>query len=100
MCWCAALPELAPLASVAELRDFDLFAWIGLMAPAGTPTAVTQKLNREMQEATAGKALREHFRTLGIEPVEGMSTAAAARLLADERSRLGTLIRTANIQSD
>ena len=96
----AALPGVGSLASVAELRDFDLFAWIGLMAPAGTPVEVTQKLNREMQEATAGKALREHFRNLGIEPVDGMSVSAAARLLADERARLGALIRSANIQAD
>ena len=51
-----AFPNLPPLASVAP--GFDVDIWVGVFAPAGTPAAVVERLNREINAIAASADLK------------------------------------------
>ncbi|WP_454754055.1 Bug family tripartite tricarboxylate transporter substrate binding protein [Cupriavidus necator] len=44
-----AVPSVSALREVAGLEEYVLFAWLGLVAPAGTPSPIVDKLNRELR---------------------------------------------------
>ena len=56
----------------AGLKDFDISAWYMVLAPRGTPPAVVQKLNAEINKAMQDPEVRER---LGSQA----STSSAAR---------------------
>ena len=96
----STLPDIPSLASVTDLRDFDLYAWIGFMAPAGTPEAALSALNKNIQAAVSSKSVQDQYKTIGVEAAEQGTPADMAKLLDAERTRLGALIRAANIKSE
>ena len=53
-----AMPELPPLAEAASLPGYDAAAWIGYVAPAGTPREVLRACRREMQKLLATDELK------------------------------------------
>lgn len=62
-------PEMPNTATVAEtLPGFLTGSWQGLLAPAGTPKVVVDKLHAEVQRITALPEVRERLATLGAEP--------------------------------
>ncbi len=78
----AAAPEL-PTLSESGLAGFEAVAWFGLLAPAGTPPAVLQRLEMETQKALASPVMKERLITMGTNPA--VPTAVAfARLIQDE----------------
>jgi len=63
------LPELQPLAVAAGLPQLgDMSSWIGLVAPAGTPRAVIEKLAREVADIYRDPAVAERLEKAGITP--------------------------------
>jgi tripartite-type tricarboxylate transporter receptor subunit TctC len=67
-------PDL-PTLSESGLPGFEAMSWFGLLAPAGTPPAVLQRLEAETQKALAGPAMKERLASMGVLP--GAPTAAA-----------------------
>jgi tripartite-type tricarboxylate transporter receptor subunit TctC len=64
------LPDLQPLAVAAGLPQLtDMSSWIGLVAPAGTPRAVIDKLAREVATIYADPAVADRLEKAGITPV-------------------------------
>ena len=61
------LPDLKPLAEAAGLPQLeDISSWIGLVAPAGTPRAVVDKIAREVATIYADRAVAERLEKAGI----------------------------------
>jgi tripartite-type tricarboxylate transporter receptor subunit TctC len=61
------LPDLQPLAVAAGLPELeDMSSWIGLVAPAGTPRAVVERIAREVASAYADPAVAERLEKAGI----------------------------------
>jgi len=61
------LPDLQPLAVAAGLPQLeDMSSWIGLVAPAGTPRAVVDKIAREVATIYADRAVAERLEKAGI----------------------------------
>ncbi|MDB5865178.1 MAG: hypothetical protein JWO70_2984 [Betaproteobacteria bacterium] len=65
----ATLPEL-PTMHEAGLKDFELLGWIGLLAPAGTPPPVIERLNVEVQRMLGGD-LKAKLLDLGLDTAGG-----------------------------
>ncbi len=63
----ALAPDLPTMAEVG-IKDFDVFTWWGLFAPAGTPPEVVKKLSVETAKALAAPDLREKWLASGAEP--------------------------------
>jgi tripartite-type tricarboxylate transporter receptor subunit TctC len=64
------LPDVPSLSKAAELPEIDESAtWIGLLAPAGTPGAVLDKLSAEVERIFAEPAMLERMQKAGLFPV-------------------------------
>jgi tripartite-type tricarboxylate transporter receptor subunit TctC len=66
----AAAPQLPTLDS-AGVPGFELSAWDGIWAPAGTPRAIVDKLNAAFNKALADAAVKERLFKIGADPVSG-----------------------------
>lgn len=93
----AALPDAPPLAEAADLPDYDAAAWIGYMAPPGTPREILVRLAGEIQKAILIEEVKERFVFLGMDTVSSTPDEMAAFLRA-EQERYAAVVRTANIK--
>jgi tripartite-type tricarboxylate transporter receptor subunit TctC len=87
----AAMPDLPTIAE-AGVRDYAFEAWFGIVAPAGTPKPVIEKLNQDLRRVIALPQVREVFDQGGFEPV-GSSVESFANLIPVEMERWGKLVR-------
>lgn len=73
--------------------------WWGVLAPAGTPKPVVDKLNKAINQIITSEAMKSFFVKEGASPV-AMSADAFANHLATELERWKTIAQNANIQAD
>jgi tripartite-type tricarboxylate transporter receptor subunit TctC len=92
------LPDV-PTLSEQGLKDFEAFAWQGVVVPTGTPADAIAKFSQALQAALNSPAIKARFDTLGIEAMPG-SAAEMARFVRGERERWTKVIRTNNIHLD
>jgi len=88
-----------PTLKEAGLPDVDLSSWFVLMAPTGTPPAVVQTLNKEVNKALAKPEIRARLLKLGLAPLGGTPEQLAARMQQDS-GKWGAIIRSANVKLD
>ncbi|MET0335680.1 MAG: tripartite tricarboxylate transporter substrate binding protein [Rhizobacter sp.] len=93
-----ALPEV-PTVAEAGVASYNVASWNALAAPAGTPPAVIDALNRAAREAVGSPAVRDKLAKLGMR-VSGSSPADLEKLLASEIERWGAVIRSAKIEPE
>jgi tripartite-type tricarboxylate transporter receptor subunit TctC len=77
--------------------DVEADAWMGLIAPAGTPDAVIVTINREVGEAIKSRSIRDKLATQLMQPVGNSPPAFRAKINA-EIDRWGPVIKAANIK--
>jgi len=90
------LPEVQTFAE-AGLKDFIVDTWLGIMAPAQTPSAVVDKLSAESVRVLADEGLRKRLTELGVEPV-GSTAAAFGEQVRQDVARWGRVVREAQIK--
>ena len=64
-------------------KDFVFNGWIGLLAPAGTPQPIVQRLHREIAKAVESEEIRTLYRNLGLEAVALPPEAYASEMERD-----------------
>jgi tripartite-type tricarboxylate transporter receptor subunit TctC len=89
----ASVPEL-PTVAESGVPGFRSITWFVLVAPPGTPAAVADKINRDVNAAFG--ELGEKFAALRLEPMPG-GAVDAARFIADETALWGKVIEEAHI---
>jgi len=92
-----AMPDLPPLAQAAEIPGYDAAAWIGYVAPAGTPREVLQRLSSEMQKALATDELKSRLVSLGLDARSSTPEEMGA-FLRKEQERYASIIKSQNIK--
>ena len=92
------LPDV-PTTAEAGLPGFELEAWVGLFAPAGTPPDVIAKLSESVKQALAQPETKKRADTLGIEP-RYLGPEALAALVAKDTAYWGKIIKERNIRAD
>lgn len=97
----ARSPLLPDVPTLAELgvADVEVFAFQGLLAPAGLPAPIVDKLNGALNQALADPAVLARFTDFGFEPLPG-TPDAFKRLARSESQRWGKVIRDNNISLD
>ncbi len=85
----------------AKEQGFNVVAtsWHGLLAPAGTPRAIVNRINKEWVESAQGADVRERLEKLGFFPRPGTPEQFAA-LLRNETRRWARLIKEVGIQPE
>ena len=93
--------EAPDLPTIAEqgLAGFDVTSWYALVAPAGTPQPIVDRLQREIARAFADADVRDKIAGLGAEPVANTPAEFAAMQRA-EAARWSKLAKDANIHAD
>lgn len=91
-----ALPDV-PTFQEAGVPDFVVNSWVGLLAPAGLPPAIAQKLNTELNAVLNDPAARDKLRTLGIEPTPGTADRFREEMRRD-LARYGEVVKAAQIR--
>ena len=93
----AALPEV-PTTAEAGLPSFQVDGgWFGMFAPAGTPAAIIEKLNREVRTALTDPAVVKRLQGLGVEPAP-TTPEEFRRFLAEETKKYAEYVRVAGVQ--
>jgi tripartite-type tricarboxylate transporter receptor subunit TctC len=93
----AALPDVPTVAEAPGMKGYDLVAWTGLFAPARTPAAVVERLNRELDAVLASDEVRARLGEQGAVPGSG-SGASFAAFVEREQGRYAHIVRAANIR--
>ncbi len=91
-----ALPDV-PTVAEAGVPGFEFDAWIGYLAPAGTPKDVIVKLHADITRALGAPGVPEKLTALGFNIVGGPPEQFAA-LIRNDIARFGKLIREAGIR--
>lgn len=97
----ARLPTLPNIPTLAEagLPGFTFSAWGALLAPAGTPAAIIDKLNKAANAALAEPEVQKQLTELGYEVVGGTAAALKTVIEQDYQAK-GDLLHAANIHAD
>jgi tripartite-type tricarboxylate transporter receptor subunit TctC len=91
------LPELPVVADF--LPGYEASAWYGLAAPKGTPGAIVETLNREVNAILAQPDVRSQLADLGAFLLPG-SASDFGSLIVDETAKWGEVIRFAGIKPE
>jgi tripartite-type tricarboxylate transporter receptor subunit TctC len=93
----AAAPDIPTMAEQGY-PGFDAVPWFGLLAPAGTPPAVIDKVHRETVRVLALPEVQASLRTLGLDLI-GNSPNQFAEVIKTEIPQWATVIRSAGIRA-
>jgi len=89
------LPDV-PTVSESGLPGFETGTWYGIVAPAGTPKDIVQKLNKEAVRIISLPDVKERLLQQGLQPV-GDSPEEYAKFIAAEREKAGKIVKAAKI---
>ncbi|SMG53224.1 tripartite tricarboxylate transporter substrate binding protein [Paraburkholderia susongensis] len=90
------LPDV-PTMTQAGVKDMNVAAWYGLLAPSGTPAPIVAKLNAAVNHAVGGDPLKSQLVNLGSDPTIE-SSAWFGQYLAEETRRWAETIKAAGIR--
>lgn len=91
-----AIPDI-PTAKEAGVEDFVVPIWYGILAPAGTPRAIIDRLNSELHKALASADLKERLANAGVEPMINTPEQFGA-FIKSETVRYAKVIKDAGIK--
>jgi len=91
-----AVPNL-PTMAAAGLPGFDVVGFFGVLAPAGTPREIVERLNTEIVKVLGRADIKERFATQALDPAS-MSAAKFSEYIKVEATRWGKLIKEAGIK--
>ena len=93
-----ALPDL-PTVAESGLPGFDAVLTYGLVAPAGTPQAIIERLSKELRAALATEEVKRRLHQEGAEPMPTTPEEHAA-VIDREETKWSTLIKSAGIKAE
>jgi tripartite-type tricarboxylate transporter receptor subunit TctC len=94
----AALPDV-PTLSEAAIPGFNSISWIGLLAPAGTPKDVIEKISADVRAVLVTYDVKQKLIELGAVP-SGSTPAQFQALIDKDRERYAAVIKEKNISVD
>ena len=94
----AVAPEL-PTFTEAGYAGAEATSWTGVLAPAGTPSAVVARLNTELRAILQSADIRSRLLADGAEPA-GSTPAAFSAYIKTELAKWGGVVRTTGARAD
>jgi tripartite-type tricarboxylate transporter receptor subunit TctC len=91
----SALPEVPTLAEAA-VPGFNSISWIGLLAPAGTPREIVEKISADVREIVARDDVKDRLVQLGAVPAAN-TPAQFSALIDNDRKRYAQIIKDRKI---
>ncbi len=94
----SVLPDLPTMAE-SGFPDYDVSAWYGLLAPAGTPRAIVDKVNREVRKALQAPDIQQRLAADGSEAV-GSTADEFRAFIKTEMTKWGKAVKSAGAKVD
>jgi len=95
----AGFPDVPTVAEAGGPANFEVKAWVALLAPRGTPKAIITRINEGIAKALAEPDVRERLAGFAFEPVAATPDEVAKQIDADSR-RYAEVIKRAKISLD
>jgi tripartite-type tricarboxylate transporter receptor subunit TctC len=81
------------------LKGYELYVWMGILAPKGTPAAVIERLHREFATALRAPAVKSFMDSAAIEAV-GSTPAEFGAFFREEKARWAKTIKETGARID
>jgi tripartite-type tricarboxylate transporter receptor subunit TctC len=96
------LTQAPDVPSLAEqgYPNFDVENWFGIVSPAKTPTAVVERMHREVQEVLEQEELRKRLLTIGFDPPPKMTSAALGEWIKRDVKQWGGVLKQAGFKPE
>jgi tripartite-type tricarboxylate transporter receptor subunit TctC len=94
----ASLPDVGTIAQ-SGLPGYEASLWFGILAPAGTPTPIVRRLNRDLIKLLGSGDVREALIAQGIEPIASTPDAFGQRI-RDDLDKWRKIVSAAGIKED
>ena len=88
----AVLPDVPTMAE-SGLPGFESYNWQGIVAPAGTPAAIVDRLNQDINAITASPDMRQRMEAMGALVPAGQPPAAFGEFMRTEIDRYGAIVK-------
>lgn len=97
----SALPDLPTIAQAggADLAGFDISTWFGVLAPAGTPAPLVERLNTAFRNGLSSAEMRERLARMGADPAP-TTPAAFAALIQSELGKYQRVVKFSGARVD
>ncbi len=95
------LPDVPTVSEAggALLKNFEASSWFGLLAPAGTPADIVQRVQQETAKALAGSVVKERMQSQGAIP-SGMSPADFVKFIDAETKKWAQVVKASGAKVD
>ena len=93
----ALAPEYPTVDEAAGLKGYEAVVWVGLLAPAGTPAAIVNRLNAEVERLQQTRELREQLASQSADPYRA-TPAGFAELIRDDIAKYGKIARDTGLK--
>ena len=93
------LPDVPPFSEAASAPDFEAVSWHVLLAPAGTPQDVVDKLHAEMKRIMEGPDMKKKVADIGLIPLDIASVEQSRAYIKAEGEKWGSLVRKLGLEA-
>ncbi|TMJ92316.1 MAG: tripartite tricarboxylate transporter substrate binding protein [Alphaproteobacteria bacterium] len=94
-----AMPQL-PTLQEQGLKGFECYTWNAILAPAGTPQAIVDRLSESISTALADPAVIHRLEEAGIDPTPGSTPEKATAFIKAELAKWGPIIKASGANID
>jgi tripartite-type tricarboxylate transporter receptor subunit TctC len=95
----AVLPDVPTVEEAAGLKGFDATSWFGLLAPAGTPPDIVNRVQQEVAKSLGTPAVKEKLQSQGAIP-SGDTPAEFAKHIAAEHAKWAKVVKDSGAKVD
>jgi tripartite-type tricarboxylate transporter receptor subunit TctC len=96
----SVLPEIPTIAEAGPFPGYSMDVWLGVMAPAGTPRPIIDRLNAEINRIVRDpQIVKERMNTVGLEPL-GSTPEKMLEVMTTELAKYRKVARAADIKAD
>ncbi len=95
----SVIPDVVPIAEQG-FSDFDVRAWFGMVAPAGTPREIVSRYHAEIVKAIGSPEVKARFANVGLDPVTSASPDQFAGFIRAEIIKWAPVVKASGAKAD
>ena len=95
----SAIPELPTIEEAAGLKGYEASSWFGLLAPAGTPMDIVNRIQQEVTKSLGTQVIKDKMQAQGAIP-SGITSAQFATLIEAEHKKWAEVVKASGAKVD